>query len=121
MRTSPPSIRMPPSTGGRPGSPGGRSDRKHPMKLWISAAACLLLAAAVLAQDPPLTPRTLQEALAAKPSGADAEKLAERIRAYFGRENLARGPAAKIDELTVAWALESPEGPPPKVVSADGK
>src|SRR5205823_2246355 len=24
-------------------------------------------------------------------------------------------------ELTVAWALESPEGPPPKVVSADGK
>jgi len=58
-------------------------------------------------------PRTLQAALAAKPEGAEAEKLAERIRGYFGgRETLIKGAAPKIDELTVAWAFEAPQLPP---------
>ena len=58
---------------------------------------------------PALTPRTLEAALAAKPQGADAERLAERIRAYFGAEALLKGSAApKIDELMVAWAVEVP-------------
>ena len=61
----------------------------------------------------PLTPKGLQAALAAKPEGAEAEKLAERIRSYFGgSESLVKGSAAKIDELTVAWALEAPQLPP---------
>src|SRR4029078_4175077 len=64
-----------------------------------------------LAQEPtPLTPKTLQAALAAKPEGAEADKLADRIRAYFGgAEALAKGGAPKIDELTVAWAVEAPQ------------
>ena len=61
-------------------------------------------------EAPSLTPQTLQAALAAKPEGAEADKLAERIRAYFGgSENLMKGAAAKIDELTVAWAFEAPQ------------
>jgi enterochelin esterase-like enzyme len=66
--------------------------------------------AVINAQDslPPLTPKTLGEALAAKPSGSDADRLAERIRAYFGgRETLMKGAPPKIDELTVAWAIEA--------------
>jgi enterochelin esterase family protein len=81
------------------------------MKLTaLVAASCL--SASLLAQEtaPPLTPKSLQAALAAKPEGPEAEKLAERIRTYFGgSESLAKGPAPKIDELTVAWAVEAPQ------------
>ena len=83
------------------------------------------LSVAIAAQDTaPLTPKTLQTALAAKPDGPDAEKLADRIRAYFGgSENLLKGGAPKIDELTVAWAVEAPQLPPnvtPRVVADVG-
>jgi enterochelin esterase-like enzyme len=62
--------------------------------------------------SPPLTPKTLAAALSAGPAGADAERLAERVRAYFGgRETLVKGAPAKIDELTVAWAIEVPSPP----------
>jgi enterochelin esterase-like enzyme len=77
---------------------------------------------AAVAQDEPLTPKSLQAALAAKPSGAEAERLAERIRGYFGKDNLTRGAAPKIDEVTVAWAMETPDGAANvRVVSTDGK
>ena len=75
------------------------------------------------AQDPPpLTPSTLAAALAAMPQGAEADRLAERVRAYFGgADALARGGPARIDDLTVAWALEvpalAPDAPAPRVVS----
>jgi enterochelin esterase family protein len=77
----------------------------------VIAASCLCGVAA--AQEPAaLTPKTLQAALLAKPEGADAEKLAERIRAYFGgTDSLTKGAAPKIDELTVAWAFEAPQLP----------
>lgn len=83
------------------------------------ALGALLASAATAQQGGPLTPRALQEALAAKPSGAEADRLAERIRETFGKNNLAQGPGPKTDELTVAWALEAPA--PPRVVSDDGK
>jgi enterochelin esterase family protein len=68
-------------------------------------------AVAAAAQRPPLEAsldaKALEAALAAKPQGADAERLAERIRTAFGgRDVLMRGAAPRIDELTVAWALE---------------
>jgi enterochelin esterase family protein len=93
------------------------------MKGWIMAASCVLLASAAHAQQgDALTPKALQAALATRPGGADAEKLADRVRGYFGRENLKKGPNPKIDETTVAWALEVPEAAAaPHVVSADGK
>ena len=61
----------------------------------------------------------------AKPEGAAAERLADRIRAYFGgRDVLLKGAPARIDELTVAFALEAPNlpatGPAPRVAADHG-
>src|SRR3954468_11955002 len=78
------------------------------MKLYVALIFCSLSAALLAQETTPLTPKTLQAALAQKPEGPDAEKLAERIRAYFGgSESLGKGAAPKVDELTVAWALEA--------------
>ncbi len=76
------------------------------------AIACLLLCAATSldAQSLPLTPAALEAALAAAPQGADAERLAERVREWFGgRDRLLDGSAApRIEGRQVAWALEVP-------------
>jgi enterochelin esterase family protein len=79
------------------------------MNRLMVVAAWFVLCGVAGAQEPPaLTPRSLQAALAAKPEGAEAERLAERIRAYFGgSETLQKGAPPKVDELTVAWALEA--------------
>lgn len=94
------------------------------MKLLTTFAAVWLVAVPALAQEPPApTPRSIESALLAKPEGPEADRLAERIRTYFGgSELLAKGAAApKIEETTVAWALEAPalapDAPVPRVVS----
>jgi len=80
------------------------------MKLTALVAACCLSASVLGQETAPLTPKSLQAALAAKPEGPEAEKLAERIRTYFGgSESLLKGPPPKIDELTVVWAVEAPQ------------
>jgi enterochelin esterase family protein len=90
--------------------------------LMIAWSGLLLISLAFAYQDAALTPKSLQKALETKPTGAEAEKLAEQIRAYFGKDALLRGPAAKVDELTVAWAIEVAGATrEPKVVSNDGK
>ncbi|MEP7341082.1 MAG: alpha/beta hydrolase-fold protein [Acidobacteriota bacterium] len=86
------------------------------------AVALMSLLAPFTAQEANLTPRTLQATLAAKPGGADAEKLAEQIRAWFGKDELLKGATAKVDELTVAWAVEIPNATgAPRVASQDAK
>jgi enterochelin esterase family protein len=94
------------------------------VKVTTAAVAICLMAGAASAQEvPALTPQTLGAALAATPEGPEADKLAERVRTWFGGgELLAKGAAApKIDETTVAWAIEVPQlpagAPPPRVVS----
>src|SRR6188768_1419600 len=93
------------------------------VRLPIISVLCLLASVSGTAQDAALTPKSLEAALAARPAGADAERLAERIRAYFGGgELLLKGAAApKFDDLTVAWAVEIPpasaDAPAPRVVS----
>jgi enterochelin esterase family protein len=85
--------------------------------------AMLALASSVLAigaDEKPLTVDELREALHKQPGGNEAAKLAERVRAWFGRTNLPKGAAAKYHELSVAWALETTESAP-KIVSDDGK
>jgi enterochelin esterase-like enzyme len=84
------------------------------MKVSALAVVAYCACGVAVAQEPPsLTPRSLQAALAAKPDGAEAEKLAARIRAYFGgSEILMKGAAPKVDELTVAWAFEAPQVAP---------
>ncbi len=94
------------------------------MSLKFTLAVALLLSLFWLPQQQPgsLTPKSLQKALAAKPNGADAEKLAEQVRAWFGKEALVKGAPAKTDDLTVAWALEMANASAtPRVVSLDGK
>ena len=92
------------------------------MKVFTLIGLVLLGAAGAQAQESQaLTPKALGEALAAAPATAEADALAARIRAWFGAEALGRGAPAKVDELTVAWALELPghpaDAPPPRVVS----
>ncbi len=91
------------------------------MRLMLPVFSCLLVYATAQDGAAPLTPKTLQAALAGKPDAAAANALAERIKTYFGgSENLMKGAAPKVDELTVAWAIQAPQLPPnttPRVVS----
>jgi enterochelin esterase family protein len=94
---------------------------------WFSTGALCLLAILVVDRIGSAQPEErlslagLQTALAAKPAGAAAEQLAERIRTTFGRENLLRGPGPRIDGLAVAWAIELPEASgTPEVVAREG-
>jgi enterochelin esterase family protein len=92
------------------------------LPLAACALAASLAAAPGFAQERPLSPRELDARLLARPSGAAADQLANALREWFGAEALKRGPAPKVDETVVAWAIELPEaGPLPHVVSLDGK
>ena len=87
---------------------------KFPPAVLVAILFCGAVGAAQRppAVDPTLDPKTLEAALAAKSQGAEAERLADRIRSAFGgRDALLRGGAPKIDELSVAWALELAEPP----------
>ena len=80
---------------------------KWPVALVLTVLICTSVGAAQEAST--LDPKSLQTALAGKPEGAEAERLAEQIRRTFGgRETLLRGAAPIVDELTVAWAIELP-------------
>ena len=88
----------------------------------IVMCTALLLGFGHRAEGQALDPKSLSAALAAKPAAAEAEQLAARIRTWFGgSENLLKGVPPKIDELTVAWAVEAPglaaNAPAPRVVS----
>lgn len=86
------------------------------------AVAVLLSFASFPRQEGALTPKDLQAALAAKPAGAEADKLAADIRAWFGKDELLKGATVKVDELTVAWAVEIPNVTAvPRVRSHDAK
>lgn len=96
------------------------------MKLAALVTVIALSGSAAYGQEAAaLDPKTLSAALAAKPEGADADRLADRIRAYFGgREVLSRGGPARVDELTVAFAIDAPNlpstGPAPRAVADHG-
>jgi enterochelin esterase family protein len=91
------------------------------MGLWTPLCVCLLLQSST----PTLTPDALSTALAAKPQGQEAERLADQIRSWFGGvDALLSGAPPKIDELQVAWAVDVPQppatGPGPRVVADVG-
>lgn len=93
------------------------------MKLPIALPLSIALFATVShAQTPaaPLSPRSLQMSLAARPAGEDATKLAESVRSWFGREALAKGANPKVDQLDVAWAIETAAAKAPEVVARNG-
>jgi enterochelin esterase family protein len=64
-----------------------------------------------------LSPRTLQSTLK---SANDTNQLVERLRGWFGKDDLARGAKPKIEGLDVAWAIETSATQPPSVVARDG-
>ena len=75
------------------------------------ALALLVLAGPALAQTPseeppPLDYATLRKALASKPAGAEAEKLADKLRRWFGADALKNG-TAKMEGQELAWAIEA--------------
>jgi enterochelin esterase family protein len=101
------------------------------MKLKVLAPlASLAIAVGTLtggmsAQEGSLTPAALQAALAAQPQGADADRLAERIRTAFGgAESLQKGANPIVDQRSVAWAVDVPslaKLPPPPPPAAGGR
>jgi enterochelin esterase family protein len=94
------------------------------MKRAIVLSAALFAPVAIAQDGSELTPASLERALSVKAEGNEGDKLAERVRTYFGSDTLPRGAAPKIDELKVAWAIEVPlapaSGPGPRVVADVG-
>jgi enterochelin esterase family protein len=86
------------------------------MKLFTIVLAVALLLAPLTAQEQ-LTPQSVGAALAAKPEGEAATRLASRMRGWFGAENLKKGPNPKIQELDTVWAIEIPGAQKVSVVS----
>ena len=85
------------------------------MKLILVLAAALSIAP--LHAQEPLTPKTAQAALGAKPQGEAATQLANRLRGWFGADNLKKGANPKVDQLDVVWAIEAPGAQNVSVVS----
>ncbi len=86
---------------------------------------CMVIANCSLtfAQDAPLAPKKVYEAMQAKMSHADTENLAVKLRGWFGKDTqgkdiLAEGRGLKSDDLYVVWAVESTSAP--QVKSHDG-
>jgi enterochelin esterase-like enzyme len=87
--------------------------------LGLGLLAPAMAGAADEKKEEALTLPALRDKLAAKLSHEDAEALAKQVRASFGKENLLRGAAPKIEGLEVAWAIESPGAEAAEVVSVD--
>jgi enterochelin esterase family protein len=91
------------------------------ISLILAGGALAALGAEEGAEEAGLTPSTFKAELDKKPAGAEAQGLAERVRAWFGRDALAKGANPKVEGLMVAWAIEAPDAKvAPQIVSADG-
>jgi enterochelin esterase family protein len=89
------------------------------MKFITAACIAVLLILPAKTQEQ-LTPKSAQAVLAANPDGEAATQLANRLRAWFGADNLKKGPNPKTNQLDVAWAIETPGAKSIHVVSDDG-
>ena len=82
---------------------------RGPVSLALLSAALAVAAPAAARHAPALSAQVLERELTATPTGPDADRLAERIREWFGgREALLAGAGPKVEGLTVAWAVELP-------------
>jgi enterochelin esterase family protein len=93
--------------------------------LGLSLVVLFGLADRTRAQDN-FTMQTLSTRFAAKPSGSDAEALANDVRAWFGKDragkfNVLSGAGPKIDQLLTAWAVEAPDAKSAAVALVGGK
>lgn len=86
----------------------------------FALGAFAALAGLAAAEAAPMTPAALKTALEAGAAGESAA-LAEQVRAWFGAENLTKGPGPKIDGLDTAWGIEAPGATSaPRVVTDKG-
>jgi enterochelin esterase family protein len=87
--------------------------------LALIALAGPALAQAPVEEPPPLDHATLKRALASKPAGAEAVRLADKIRRWFGAEGIRNG-TAKSEGQELAWAIEAPGAKAVWAQPADG-
>jgi enterochelin esterase-like enzyme len=81
--------------------------------LGFSLVVSFSLAHPLIAADK-MSIQALGTRLEAKPTGADAEALANDVRAWFGKDragknNVLVGANPKVEELMTAWAIEAPQ------------
>ena len=86
------------------------------MNFRVMVLGIALLAAPLGAQEP-LTPQSAHLALRSQPQGEAATQLTNRLRGWFGAENLKKGPNPKVQELDAVWAIEAPGAQKISVVS----
>ena len=83
---------------------------------WAKTALLIVLFSVVVnAQDTLLTVNALEAALNAKPTGAAADALVNRIRQTFGND-LTKPLAPKVDDLDVAWVIEAADAKEARVM-----
>jgi enterochelin esterase-like enzyme len=91
--------------------------------LSVFALATLAIAHPAAGADK-LSTQSLAARIAAKPTGADAEALAQDIREWFGKDragknNVVGGANPKVEQLETAWAIEAPEARSATVATSD--
>ncbi len=95
--------------------------RKTALSLLTLLLACAPLA--VRAQEPPITPQGIQDAMSANPDAAASAKLAAQIRALAGRQDLKQGTRPLVqfkgEDAIVAFAIEAPAGTPTVTFTRD--
>ena len=73
-----------------------------------------------------LSVKSLGDRLAANPTGAEAQALADDIRAWFGKDKAGRaavngGANPKVEGLETAWAIEAPGATKASIVTGERK
>ena len=90
--------------------------------LFAAVLACAPLV--VRAQDGAATPKAILDAMNGNLDNTSASKLAQRIRALAGKQDLAKGlrPAVQFvgDDAIIVFAIESPSGAPKVLFTTDG-
>jgi enterochelin esterase-like enzyme len=94
-----------------------------PRRPFVVLHLALLAASPALAQPPeeppPLDHLALKRALAGKPTGAEAARLADQLRRWFGADGIKNG-SAKSEGQELAWAIEAPGAKAVSAQPADG-
>jgi enterochelin esterase-like enzyme len=89
------------------------------LALFLLVFAAPALAQAPPEEPPPIDHAGLKRALAAKPTGEEAAKLADKVRRWFGADGIKSG-TAKSEGQEQAFAIEAPGAKEVVAQSVDG-
>jgi enterochelin esterase-like enzyme len=76
----------------------------------LIATLAIMTVGQLAAQDRP-TVKEIKNALEKKQKPEETEKLATRLRDWFGADNLKKGPNPKVEKMDTLWAIEAPAPP----------